>query len=247
MIPRLFHQIWIWNKSMPKIFYTYQETWLKLNPGWSLCMWNDENICSLKFFDNNVFLQCVNYSEMSDYLRFCIILEHGWVYLDTDFECLQSIDYLVNWYEFFIWTESAWGGKEFLNSAIFWSVPLHPIIAKIFSDIPWQLKKKHLNNVYKIWPWFVTKYTRFIKNNWGYIFPRNYFDPISWEDYYVGIKIDKNKLINSGAYGIHHYHSSWHVWYLKALEPARRYYIVRFMLKYYVKLKYYIKSFFPHD
>ncbi len=40
-------------------------------------MWNEKNIYELLYFEESYFNLLENYSEKSDYLRFCIILEHG--------------------------------------------------------------------------------------------------------------------------------------------------------------------------
>ncbi len=240
MIPKIFHQIWLGPKPIPDNYNLYRQTWLEKNNNWCTILWNENNITSLTYFKKDDFEKCVNYSEKSDYLRFCIVLEHWGVYLDIDFECLQPIDLLISPYDFFIWKESAGDGREFLNSAIFWATPHHIILKKIFTDIPHQLNKIELNNVYKIWPGYVSSHEKYILEEGGCIFPKYYFDPISWEDYFPWIELNRKELIEKGAYGIHHYYSSWHPLRLKIIAPIRKWYLWRLMLKIYRRIKYFL-------
>ena len=57
---------------MPKIFQSYRQTWIKYHPHWELILWNEKNIDQLKYFQRENFEKLSNYSEKSDYLRFCI-------------------------------------------------------------------------------------------------------------------------------------------------------------------------------
>ena len=93
MIPKIFHQIWI-NRNDPELperFRAYRDGWLALHPDWEYKLWNLDN---LDFTPQRMDLvnSAPNYAQMADVLRYEILLRHGGVYLDTDFECLRNID-----------------------------------------------------------------------------------------------------------------------------------------------------------
>ncbi|MDO9269537.1 MAG: glycosyltransferase [Methylobacter sp.] len=93
MIPKVFHQIWINrdNPELPEKFRVYRDGWLALHPDWEYKLWNLDN---LDFTPRRIDLisAASNYAQMADILRYEILLRHGGVYLDTDFECLRNID-----------------------------------------------------------------------------------------------------------------------------------------------------------
>jgi mannosyltransferase OCH1-like enzyme len=93
MIPKIFHQIWI-NRNDPELpgtFRAYRDSWLRLHPDWEYKLWNLDN---LDFTPRRMDLvsSAPNYAQMADILRYQILLRHGGVYLDIDFECLRNID-----------------------------------------------------------------------------------------------------------------------------------------------------------
>jgi inositol phosphorylceramide mannosyltransferase catalytic subunit len=93
MIPKIFHQIWI-NKTSPELpekFRAYRNGWLALHPDWKYKLWNFDN---LDFTPRRIDLVSTapSYAQMADVLSYEVLLRHGDVYLDTDFECLRNID-----------------------------------------------------------------------------------------------------------------------------------------------------------
>lgn len=93
MIPRVFHQIWInrSNPALPQEYCAYRDSWLQRHPGWEYRLWNLEN---LDFVPTRLDLvqSAPSYAQMADVLRYEILHRHGGIYLDTDFECLRSIE-----------------------------------------------------------------------------------------------------------------------------------------------------------
>lgn len=214
-IPKVFHQVWLGWSTMPNDFIRYQKTWLHFNAWWQIKMWNEKNIYELLYFEESYFNLLENYSEKSDYLRFCIILEHGWIYIDTDMECLKNIEKIIENEEFFIWTDpSLYDNKPTINAAFFGSVKNHSLVKKIFFSFGERivLLKNKANSFDKIWPNYITKIIR--NYEWNIkIFPSVYFSPIhpkyflNWK-YLVNFNLEK-------SYGIHHYDWHWLPWYLK--------------------------------
>lgn len=224
-IPHIFHQVWLGWKPLPKDFQRYQQTWIDLHPDWELKMWNESNIWELQDIDFDDLELCKNYSEKSDYLRFLIIKNHGGVYIDTDFECLRPLDKLIQDYTFFIAPDG-----PYIASGIFGAIKNHSVVNKIFLSLHDQLLYGNkLDSVYKIWPWYINIFRDSILASGGTIFPKECFYPEAWgEWYYYGLQLDNEKLIEQGAFAIHHYTYSWNK---KAYWKRRFLYRSRFIRK----------------
>lgn len=163
-----------------------EKSWLGDNTlGWKKI----QKLKNINFSDYNL---CKNYSEKSDYLRFCILLEHGGMYVDTDFECYKNIAPLLKNADFIIWEEFYW----VYNWAFMASSKENITIKNIFSEFHKQLQKT--TRLCRTGPIFISKFIdRKIK----------------------GIKIVRGELLypeywlymNSSAkpYANHHYAASW--------------------------------------
>jgi inositol phosphorylceramide mannosyltransferase catalytic subunit len=125
-----------------------------------LIVWNEKNINELKYFQENDFNNLNNFSEKSDYLRFCIVLEYGGIYIDTDFECLKPIKKIINELSFFIGYDGYFGDKRgcYLNSAIFGATRENPLIREIYSSLHQRIiTGAKLDSIHKIGPGYITK------------------------------------------------------------------------------------------
>jgi inositol phosphorylceramide mannosyltransferase catalytic subunit len=116
MIPRVFHQIWI-NRADPELpekFRAYRDSWLQLHPGWEYKLWNLDN---LDFLPQRMDLvkSAPNYAQMADVLRYEILHRHGGIYMDTDFECLRSIEPILEGVQNFACSED---GRSISNGFI---------------------------------------------------------------------------------------------------------------------------------
>ncbi len=97
MIQRIFHQIWINDEepALPSKWGAMRDSWLQNNPGWDYKLWN---LTNLDFEPSHQHLidSAPNYAQVSDLLRYQILLRHGGVYIDTDFECFRGIDGILS-------------------------------------------------------------------------------------------------------------------------------------------------------
>jgi mannosyltransferase OCH1-like enzyme len=123
LIPRVFHQIWLGLKPLPEAHRRYQESWLAHHPGWELRLWTEENIPrDLQRPEALERLRPPN--ERGDFVRPELLWRFGGVYVDTDFECLRSIEPLVTSARFFI--GCAKPGHP--HDALYGCVAGHPIL-----------------------------------------------------------------------------------------------------------------------
>lgn len=124
MIPKIFHQIWLGPDSFPQEFEMYQKTWIKFHPNWELMFWNEENLpTGLK--RKEIYERLRSPVERSDLLRLEVVNRFGGIYMDTDFECLRSVEPLIKGVDLFV----AYLDEKRTNNAIIGAVPEHPLLS----------------------------------------------------------------------------------------------------------------------
>ena len=100
-IPKILHFIWVGpNQLLPK-YMKCIETWKIMHSNWLIKIWTDDNIKELYFDNRDIFDKADNYGMKSDILRYEILYREGGVYIDIDYECLQSIENIINSCKFF--------------------------------------------------------------------------------------------------------------------------------------------------
>ena len=99
-IPKLIHQFWQdKNENPPRdILLKISEIWKEKNPSWEYHLWNcktSETIL-LKYFP--WFINRYNNYRYDvqrwDAICYLILFKFGGVYVDMDYECLESLDWL---------------------------------------------------------------------------------------------------------------------------------------------------------
>ena len=188
MIPRVFHQVWVGPAPLPEDYRRYGQTWLDHHPGWELRLWTDENLPD-GFERKEVYERLRQPAERSDMLIFEVLYRFGGVYIDTDFECLRSIEPLLDGVDIFC----AYSHPDRLNNAIMGSAQGHPLIAQGLSELR---PRDTYGTVDKAGtgPFFVTEL--FVGRPEVTLFAQELFYPRTPE-------------AAKAAYGIHHEGRSW--------------------------------------
>jgi mannosyltransferase OCH1-like enzyme len=123
LIPRVFHQIWLGPDPLPREHATYQQTWLDHHAGWELRLWTEQNLPNpLRRPEAAEKLRAP--AERADILRLELLWRFGGVYVDTDFECLRSIEPLIENASLFIGLAKS----DRVNNALLGSVPDHHVL-----------------------------------------------------------------------------------------------------------------------
>lgn len=199
MIPRVFHQIWINrnNPELPEKFCAYRDSWLTLHPDWEYRLWNLDN---LGFTPRRMDLisSAPNYAQMADVLRYEILLRHGGVYLDTDFECLRNIDSILVGVKNFSCSED---GRH-ISIGIIGAEPNSIYMERCISTLPERLGETSPSD--ETGPHF---FTRALLNG-GLaddftLFPREWFYPYNWNE------LHRANEHFPQAYAAHHWAHSW--------------------------------------
>jgi inositol phosphorylceramide mannosyltransferase catalytic subunit len=192
VIPRIIHRIWLGPGAMPPDFERYGETWRRHHPDWEMRLWTDETMPELRHPD--AFERCRNHGERSDLLRYELLTRLGGVYVDTDMECLRSIEPLVDVPALVGETRP---GK--LGNAVLGSVPAHPAIEELLERARHGVGHGHTGGA--TGPGLVTEVLR--NRDDVRVFPPAVFYP-----FHRRLQPDKDAG-RSEAYTVHHMEVSW--------------------------------------
>jgi hypothetical protein len=130
LIPRVFHQIWLGPNPFPEEYSRYQQTWLAHHPGWALRFWTEESLPGdLRRPEAAEKLRSP--AERANILRLELLWREGGVYVDTDFECLRSIEPLIERAELFITLAK----PERVNNALMGAVAGHPLLDRLLDEL----------------------------------------------------------------------------------------------------------------
>jgi hypothetical protein len=121
-IPRVFHRVWVGPSEMPALFTRFGETWLEHHPDWEMRLWSEADLPALGL--EGVAERTRNLSELSNLMRYELLARHGGVYIDTDFECLRSLEPLLGGVDAFTALESP--GRA--ANGLIGCVPEHPLL-----------------------------------------------------------------------------------------------------------------------
>jgi mannosyltransferase OCH1-like enzyme len=92
-IPRTFHQIWLGGRPIPEHYRIWADRWLEMNPGWTMNLWTDKHLPEI--VNHREFEAAEKMAAKSDILRYEICARYGGVYIDSDFEPLNSIESIL--------------------------------------------------------------------------------------------------------------------------------------------------------
>jgi len=130
LIPHVFHQIWLGPDPFPREYAAYQRSWTRRHPGWELRFWTEDALPG-DLRRSEVYERLRRPAERSDLLRFELLDRFGGVYLDADFECLRSIEPLLDGVTFFC----AYNDPGRVNNAIIGSTAGHPLVARAIGEL----------------------------------------------------------------------------------------------------------------
>ena len=209
LIPKKIHQIWLGEKSFPRICKRWMNSWKDLNPQWEYKLWDEKNIKELNVEDLNVYSKKFNPGYRSDILRYVILKKFGGMYVDTDFECLKSLPTNILQYKFIAGT--MFGNNPCIGNSILMSAPNFLLLDNILSYIKQKDYKNDINYIIKnSGPDTVTREffnLNKLNQNECLILPSNYFYP--YPNFMLNKQIDRYREIEDVSIGIHHWQMTW--------------------------------------
>jgi len=157
MIPKIIHQIWIGNNTLPARCKGYIDSIKKNFKEYDYIMWDDDKVALfLKEFFPKVFTKYNTYSnnaEKSDIARYCILYKLGGFYFDIDYECFKSFSEIINFndYSLFVFYDDeyfkdSFGLNNIFTNSVIGATPdnnfIKQLIDSILSEIQYKITKK---------------------------------------------------------------------------------------------------------
>ena len=209
LIPRKIHQIWLGEKSIPKICKKWMNSWKELNPQWEYKLWNEQNIKELNVENLNVYSKDFNPGYRSDILRYVILKKFGGIYVDTDFECLKPIPSNILQYKFI--AGMMFGNNPCIGNSILMSAENFLLMDNILKYIKSKKYKNNINYIIKnSGPDTVTREYFNLKKTYQnecLILPSNYFYP--YPNFMINKQINRYNEVEDVTIGIHHWQMTW--------------------------------------
>ena len=209
LIPKKIHQIWLGEKSIPRICKRWMNSWRDLNPQWEYKLWDEKNIKELNVDDLHVYSKKFNPGYRSDILRYIILEKFGGMYVDTDFECIKPLPTNILKYKFI--AGMMFGNNPCIGNSILMSAPNFLLLNNILSYIKQKDYKNDINYIIKnSGPDTVTREffnLNKLNQNECLILPSNYFYP--YPNFMLNKQIDRYSEIEDVSIGIHHWQMTW--------------------------------------
>jgi mannosyltransferase OCH1-like enzyme len=199
-IPKILHQIWGGEKSLPEYFITFSQTWKENHPEWQYEFWDDNRISAFvaEYYPQyaEMFHDFTYNMQRWDTIRYMIMDIYGGIYADFDSECLKPLDDLLANKSCVFSLEADFHAK--INgtaiqpaTSVFGSAPGHPFIREIIKAIFAGFKKSEfINTQDKLWevvkstgPIMIANvYAEFPNKEDIHLIPLQYFASLeSWE------------------------------------------------------------------
>lgn len=196
LLPRTFHRIWLGTQPMPIEFLQFGESWLCHHPGWTLHTWTDAHVDRL--INTEAFRRSAARSGKANVLRYEILLHHGGIYIDTDFECLRNLEPLLQGVACFVAEQS----PGFANNAIMGAVPGHPFVRDLVRNLSGRVAGfAGLPSIKQSGPYYMNEVLRGRRD--VTIFPSELFYPYAWHERW------RRHERFERAYAVHHWSLSW--------------------------------------
>lgn len=193
-IPRVVHRVWVGDVDLPAEARRFEETWRRHHPDWEMRLWRDTDIRSL--VPEEALARCRSASEASNLARFAILASIGGVYIDTDVECLRSLDPLLKGVQAF----AGWETEHRLGTAVLGGGPGHPLFEELaaFAQVT---AGRSINNVESTGPGLLTLMAADRPNVTR--FERELFYPYRWDERH------RRDESFPDSYAVHHWSLSW--------------------------------------
>jgi mannosyltransferase OCH1-like enzyme len=226
MIPKILHQTWKDN-NVPEHLLSFVSSWKSNHPAWNYILWTDEMNRNFIADQYPEFLpQYDAYPaniQRVDAVRYFILQKMGGVFIDLDFECLKSIDPLVENQSFVAGLEpsehAATHQKEFIVSNAFMACSAgHSFLSDVCAALT---NLSHGNMplptgfnaiLESTGPFMLTRvYQQYVAKELVSILPHELLFPLSKNNKTGKIDREDEKNINklNEAYAIHHHWGSW--------------------------------------
>lgn len=223
-IPQIIHQTWK-STDVPKHFAMLAETWREHHPEWTYKLWTDKaNRDFIGDYWPDFVTQYDSYStaiQRVDAVRYLTLLKFGGLYVDIDFECLRSVEPLLQGKECVFGIEPKEHARRFSKNRIICNafmagIPEHDFFTKIYENLI-AVKLKDRNTVLDILestgPFLLSKtYDEYQQKQLITLLPSELIYPLTLEDARMVMAGDVSTVIEekiSDSYAVHYFWGNW--------------------------------------
>jgi FkbM family methyltransferase len=128
-IPRTIHFIWLGSEPRAALLNTIERARV-LNPDWDVRLWRDDDLDWLE--NRSWFDSSSTYAGRANIARYEIVLRHGGLYVDADFEFLRPMNDLHVAFEGLLLAPQGPGN---FNNAFFGAPAGHPLVARLVERV----------------------------------------------------------------------------------------------------------------
>ncbi len=160
-------------------------------------LWTEDNLVPSRW--KHLVQDCRLYRHQANLYRYEILHREGGIYVDTDFQCLRSLEPLIHGLESFaVYQCDDPADRLAVNNALFGAVPGHPFLTELIENIPAHFDRELWINC---GPIFFTEMVR--RHPDVHLFPRKLFYPYLWNE------LHRRDESFPSAYAVHHWASMW--------------------------------------
>ena len=228
MIPKIIHQVWEGRKEpLPDFYIRLRKTWKEHHPDWRYEFWDGDRMDS--FVNSNypqmadIFFQYRYDVQRWDVIRYLILYKTGGMYVDFDYECLESFDNYLSEEKCYFAMEPALHRRSFekdiyFNNALIITPPGHPFIKNIITCLQntpvTYSESKYLDVLNSTGPLMLTGlYEKYETKADIHLISSEQVSPWSKNEVigYINGKVDKKMLEKQleNAIAIHYFWGSW--------------------------------------
>lgn len=193
-IPKIIHRVWLGPKEMPDEFKRYGQTWADLHPGWEMKLWTEDNLPN--YFQHTALMKTTTVPAwQANIVRYNAVYYFGGIYVDTDFECLKSLEPLLDGIGAFA---SRFREKsKALANGLFGATAGHAWMKEVLRRVPlvWEPKRTTVG------PLLLTQVTK----------GRQDVTLLPWQHFYPYYSEEMHRKFERfpDAYAVHHWAGSW--------------------------------------
>ena len=178
VIPKKVHQIWLGSK-IPSKYDRIRSTWQSYHPDWEYKLWVDADVAEFQMRNASIFNRASNLGAKSDIFRYEILYRFGGVYVDIDFECIQSFNDLL-YLDFF--TGTGYNETPTWFNGLIACTPSHPILESLVNELRCPIGSGWDGMSHNTGPYYFSEIvSRHLRGNEGkrVVFPAAFFYPVS--------------------------------------------------------------------
>lgn len=196
-IPLKIHQIWSGlTEPLPRHFEILGETWKDNHPDWEYIFWDNRKMND--FVAENYPEFETKYHKLNhniqrwDAIRYLILYKMGGMYVDFDYESIESIEPILKGHSCCFSSEPKEHAKSFndgsiyFNNALMASVPAHPFMKRIIDNVfgdddrEQEFPNKMMEVLYTTGPLMLSKlYDNYDIKESVYIIPEELVSPLT--------------------------------------------------------------------